>query len=237
MRPSAPRSVGGRQWRWPSIAFLVAGFVAAGAYAADVSPLLTTLSLALVGLGSFAALLIGPSWHRPVPRRPWTFLTAAAGLFLVGTLVRGWAVNQHGIVALAADFFTVPGYVFMIMALVGLIRARRSHERDAVLDVLIIGGAASVATILLLSSPAAISTRPVVVSILAVGYPLFDIVVLVLLVNLAFTTAVRQPSYLLLVGTITMLLIGDLAYAIIGHQGPARRAPPASTCRSCSASP
>jgi len=42
------------------------------------------------------------------------------------------------------------------------------------------------------------------------------VILLLLLVNIAFTTTARRPSYWLLVGMMVSLLLGDLAYAIIG---------------------
>jgi diguanylate cyclase (GGDEF)-like protein len=44
-------------------------------------------------------------------------------------------------------------------------------------------------------------------------------VLLLLLINLAFTTAARQPSFLLLMSMMALLLFGDLSYAIVGVWG------------------
>ena len=64
-----------------------------------------------------------------------------------------------------------------------------------------------------------VSDRPALVSALAGIYPLLDVVLLLLLVNLAFTTAVRQPSFRLLAAGVALLLVGDLGYATIGARG------------------
>lgn len=50
-------------------------------------------------------------------------------------------------------------------------------------------------------------------------YPLFDVVVLLVLLHLAFTTAVRQPAFWLLAGMLLALLAGDVGYALIGIDG------------------
>jgi diguanylate cyclase (GGDEF)-like protein len=57
------------------------------------------------------------------------------------------------------------------------------------------------------------------VSVLAGIYPLFDIVVLLFVLNLTFT-ATRWPfSLVTFIATMSLMLIGDLAYAIVGVSG------------------
>jgi Na+-transporting methylmalonyl-CoA/oxaloacetate decarboxylase beta subunit len=47
----------------------------------------------------------------------------------------------------------------------------------------------------------AIPGRPLLVGVLAGQYPLLDVVIVMLGVNLAFTTAIRQPSFMFLGAT------------------------------------
>ncbi|MEV4629588.1 EAL domain-containing protein [Micromonospora sp. NPDC049523] len=209
-----------------SVAFLAAGVVGALLYAANLSDHLGAALFGAVGVGTAVVLVLGPWWHRAVPRHPWYLLSAASTLFLVGALVRPWAADRSGLSALAADAFTVPGYLLMIIGVGGLLRARGGLERHAVIDGLIVCLGAACVSLLLLAVPAAsIQGRPVMVSALAGTYPVFDVVLLLLLVNLAFTTAARRPSYWLLVGMMTSLLLGDLAYAIVGLFGTLSGAP------------
>ncbi len=218
MRRSAPRHADGAG-AFGSVVFIAAGLVAAVVYAAPMTKDWSQVAFAAVGLGTMVALVVGPIWRHARPRRPWLLLSAASALFLAGALVRTWASHRTGLLAFAADMFTMPGYVLMIGGLAGLLRAR-GVERHAVIDGLIIWVGTALASILLLALPAAsIHGRTAGVSVTAGIYPMFDTVLVLLLVNLAFTTAVRKPAYLLLVGTITLLLGGDLAYAIIGVFG------------------
>jgi diguanylate cyclase (GGDEF)-like protein len=210
------------------LVYLTVGVVASIAYAfsetvtaagdSAATPVNDIISTA-IGLGAVVALFVGPRWHHARPLRAWTLLGAAAVVFLVGILVRPWAAAQTGIAAFAGDAFTVPGYLLMIAGLILLIRAR-GLERHAVADGLIVGVGAGLASFLLLAVPAAsVPGRNLAVSILAAVYPLFDVALLLILLNLAFTTAVRQTSFRLLVAMMILLLIGDIAYAIIGVQG------------------
>jgi diguanylate cyclase len=203
-----------------SVLFLALGLVAASVYLTTDSMAVSGLAIAAVGIGSAAALVVGPWRYRVRRRWPWTLLAIACLCFLVGALLRPWAAAQSGVAALAADAFTIPGYGVMFAGLAGFLRTRRGEKRHALIDGLIVGVGAGMATILLFSVPAAgITDRSVAVSGLAGVYPLFDVVLVLLVVNLAFTTVVRGPSYVMLIGSFGLLLVGDVAYAVIGRNG------------------
>lgn len=204
----------------PAWLYVLGGFLAAVLYVADLSNLLSGLIFITVAVAGVVGLVVGPRRHRTELRRPWHQFAVAIVLFTVGALLRPWASFQTGVAGLAADMFTVPGYVLMLLSLAGLLRARRAVERHAVIDGLIVCCGMAIVSILLFAMPAAtIQDRSVVVSVLAGIYPLFDTALVLLVVNLAFTTAVRRFSYLLLVVTMALVLVGDFAYAIIGRAG------------------
>ncbi|BCB87573.1 putative bifunctional diguanylate cyclase/phosphodiesterase [Phytohabitans suffuscus] len=178
------------------------------------------MPFAVMALAAVAAMLAAPRLHHASPQHPWYLLGAAGAAFLVGALLRPWSVERTGWQALLGDAFTVPGYLLMALSLVGLLVARGSLQRHAIIDGLIVCVGAALATTLLLALPAAsIDGRPPVVSVLAGLYPLFDVVLVLLLVSLAFTTTGRRPAYVLLLSGILLLLAGDLVYAIIGAAG------------------
>jgi diguanylate cyclase (GGDEF)-like protein len=202
------------------VPFLVLGLVAAAVYLTTDAMAVSGLALASVAIASAAALLIAPRWYGVERRWPWTLLAAACLAFLVGALFRPWASVQHGALAFTADAFTIPGYGLMFAGLAGFLRTRRGEKRHALIDGLIVGVGAGLAAALLLSVPAAgVEDRSAAISGLAFLYPLFDVVLVLLVINLAFTTVVRGPSYLLLIASMVMLLAGDAAYAIIGRTG------------------
>jgi len=204
------------------LVFTLCGVASTALYAANVAPL---AAYVVVGGGSVVALHVGPRWHRPEPRRPLTLMLGACALFLVGALVRPAVAHHSGLTALLADAFTIPGYLLLIGGLWRLLSARSGSAggalgRHAVIDGLIVGVGAGLASGLLLALPAAqIHNRPVMISVMAGLYPLLDAALVFLAANLAFTTALRQPSFLMLVGVILLILTGDVAYAIIGLDG------------------
>jgi diguanylate cyclase (GGDEF)-like protein len=199
------------------LAFVVAGLAATVLYAMDVA---ATVAFAAVGLGSVGAIFAGPVRYRVQPVRPWRLLAWAAVLFLIGALLRPLLVDATGPMILLADAFTVAGYLMMIASLATFLNARSGVERHALIDGLIVCIGAAVASTLLFALPAAsIQGRPIVVSVIAGLFPLLDAILLLLVVNLAFTTAVRRPSFVLLLGMMALIFVGDLAYSIIGTEG------------------
>ena len=198
--------------------FAVAGVLATALYLLDVSPVVNGACLLLIGGGTVWASFAGPRRQRAEPHAAWLPVGLASLCFLIGVLIRP-AVTAAGL-PLLADVATIPGYVLLVLFLGLLLRARRSLSRLVVLDGLIVALAGGLAATLLLAAPAAeVTGRPAVVSVLAGLYPLFDIVVLLFVVNLTFTATKWPVSLVTFLGTMTLLFAGDLAYAIIGVRG------------------
>jgi diguanylate cyclase (GGDEF)-like protein len=198
--------------------FALGGVAATAVYVLDLAPALNNACSLLVGVGTVVACFLGPRRLGAEPRRAWTFAATGALLFLIAMVVRPF-VTDAGL-PLIADTFFVPGYVLLWGFLGGLLRARQSLEWHTVLDGLIVCLAGGLASTLLLAIPAAeITDRSPVVSMLAGLYPLFDIVVLMLVLSLTFTARTWPVGLIALLGAMTLLLTGDLAYAIIGASG------------------
>ena len=178
------------------------------------------IAFAVVGIGGVASMVAGPRLNRTRPDRPWALIAAASAAWLVGAIVRPWAADQHGLLMAAADAFTMPGYALFIAGTAALLRARNGVDSHAVLDGLIVCVGAALLSLTAFAAPAVrVGGRPPLVSALAGVYPLLDIVVLLVLINLSFTTAVHQPSFRLLGSAVVLLLLGDLGYAAIGARG------------------
>jgi len=212
--------------------FALGGAAATAVYLLDLSPAVNGVCALLLGAATVAACTLGPRRLAAEPRHAWPLVGAASLSFLIGVILRP-IVAAAGL-PLIADAFTVPGYLLLCAFLVLVLRARQSLEWHAVLDGLIVCLSGGLAATLLLALPAAeVPGRPAVVSVLAGLYPLFDVVVLMLVLGLTFTARTWPVSLMALLGCMTMLLAGDLAYAIIG--APATCTPRrCSTRRSCS---
>jgi diguanylate cyclase len=224
VRSTAPPTDGRRQGQWR--VFAVAGVAATLLYVADLSPVVNTLAFALIGAGTVVACLVGPRRFGAEPRSTWSLIGAAALLFLVGVVVRPWAAGQLPPWSLLPDAATVPGYLVLGVFAVLLLQARQSIERHVVLDALIVCLAGGLASALLLAAPAAEAQHTsAVTSVLAGLYPLFDVILLLFVVNLTFTAITWPFSLVTLLGVLTLMLIGDLSYAVLGIFGKTYESP------------
>jgi len=224
VRSTAPPTGGRRPWQWQL--FATAGVAATVLYVAGVSDAIDTLAFLVVGVGTVVACFIGPRRYGAEPRQVWLLIGIAALCFLVGVVVRPWASGQPQPLPLLADAATIPGYLLLAAAAVILLRARQSVERHVVLDALIVCLAGGLASALLLAAPAAgVPGRSAVMSVVAGLYPLFDIMVLLLVANLTFTAITWPFSLVTWITTLCLMLIGDLAYAVIGVAGKTYASP------------
>jgi diguanylate cyclase (GGDEF)-like protein len=209
-----------RYGREASVGAAVTGLLLSVIYAFQFNPFVTGVCTGVVAVGGVACMLIGPNLHRPRSTLPWRLLATASSVFLGGLLLRPWATAQDGLAQATADVFTLAGYALMVATLVTLNRARGPLERHALADGIIVClGAGLVAALLFVVPALDISGRPKVISLIAGFYPLIDIVLLLLLLNLAFTTASKLASYRAFVIAMSALLVGDIGYAWIGARG------------------
>jgi diguanylate cyclase (GGDEF)-like protein len=194
-----------------------AGTTLAVLYAAQITEGLSAAATLVVGVGTCVVQAVGLRGN-PV-KTPWLLFLGMSLLFLVGLVVRPWSAEQSGAAALLGDAFTFPGYVLLALALWTILR-RLGLERHAVTDGVIVCLGAGLIAVELFALPAMrISDRPEFVSLLAGLYPLLDVVILLLVLNLAFSTATRLASFRFVAAAIVGLFVGDVGYAWIGAQG------------------
>ncbi|MEJ3744176.1 EAL domain-containing protein [Actinomycetes bacterium KLBMP 9797] len=209
-----------RSWLRSGV-FACAGLAVAVLYLLVPSTFAHATAFAVLGAGVVGALLVGPRVHRATPRWPWRMLALAGAAYVAAAVLRPPTVERGGAFELAADACALLGYACAILWIVGLLRIRGGIPRHAVIDGLIVClGAALVSTLLLAVPATEAPGRPLVVSVLAGLYPVFDVLLLLLMVNLAFTTAGRTPSYRMLLGATVAMLVGDVAYAVASASAP-----------------
>jgi diguanylate cyclase (GGDEF)-like protein len=215
---TAPPTRGRRWWK----VFGVAGVLATVLYTLNLAPAVNVAGFALIGIGTVWACFTAPRRFAAEPRAAWLFMGAASLCFLIGVVVRPMVVDRP----LIADAFTVPGYVLQGVFFTMLLRSRGSVTRHSVLDGLMVCLAGGLASALLLAAPAAaIADRPPIESVLAGLYPLFDVVLLALGINLSFTARTWPVSLTALVSGMALMVVGDVAYAVIGVQGKTYTSP------------
>jgi len=218
VRSTAPPTGSRRPWQWRF--FAVAGIVATVLYVSDLPDGTDTLAFAVIGIGTVLACFVGPRRYGAQPRRVWLLIGLAALCFLIGVVLRPSTAARPQPWPLLADAATIPGYVLLAIFAVMLLRARQSVERHVVLDALIVCLAGGLASALLLAAPAAeVPGRSAVVSVLAGLYPLFDVMLLLLVVNMTFTAVSWPFSLITWIATLNLMALGDLLYAVLGLSG------------------
>jgi diguanylate cyclase len=221
VRPPA-RSVGVlawvRQWLWGvPLAVAAAGVPV---YVTSASAQVRAATFLVVAVTAFASIVTGVTLHRPVGPVFWWLMATCAALFVVGALLRPWAVAHQGWAAATADVFTVLGYLACVAGLLGISGRHTRANTFALLDVLVATAGAGSAVVVFFVLPAlSIPGRPAWVSVLAGLYPLLDLVVFLVVLQLAFTTAGGTGSLRALAVGLVMLVVGDAGYAWIGTRG------------------
>ncbi|WP_229074111.1 EAL domain-containing protein [Actinoplanes sp. DH11] len=216
MQPALPPVIARRLWQ----VLAAGGLVATVLYALFPDSLISTVSFLVLGIATVTACFLGPRRWGAEPPTAWLLMGAGALTFLIGVLIRPSVTEQDMPWPLVADVFSFTGYMLLGIFLAMLLRQRSSLDRHAVLDGLIVTLAAGVTTTLLLALPAAATTgRPALLSLIQGTYPLFDVIILLLIVNLTFTAKSWPLSLTALTCTMLMLFAGDFAYAIAGVGG------------------
>lgn len=200
------------------MSWLLLGFsVAALAAFTLVDAVVQTIVFAVLAIVCVAALSSAVRINKPNLTRPWRLLTAAALLFLIGTVLRVALTGVGGpLTALWYTAFTLAGYACMATALAQFLRARRGDgdagsRTDAVV---VLVGAVIVAWAFLVVPTLAGEGGHTVVSAIGSIYPPIDALLLFLAVRLAFTDASRVPAFWLLLLTMLTLFVGDMGYAV-----------------------
>ncbi|GAA2708483.1 putative bifunctional diguanylate cyclase/phosphodiesterase [Actinoplanes palleronii] len=216
MRSVLPPGIARRQWQ----AMAAIGIVVLALYASRSASDMASASLVTLGVLTVVACFFGPRRWGAEPPVAWLLMAVAALLFLVGLVIRPIVTDLAMPLPLLADAASFTAYLLLGAFLFMLLRARQSLERHAVLDGLIVCLAAGLTSTLLLAAPAAaISGRPALLSIIQGTYPLLDVVLALLVINLAFTTKSWPVSMVALLVMMVGLFVGDTAYAIVGANG------------------
>jgi diguanylate cyclase (GGDEF)-like protein/PAS domain S-box-containing protein len=151
-------------------------------------------------------------------RLVWALLAVAQGSYLVADISYNIMSNSRGGVPLPsiADAFYLAFYPVAGLALLLLSQPRHGpRRRDAVIDALVAGTAATMILWILLR-PAIFGTDAGLgAQLVSLAYPAGDLVLLVLAVRLVLGPGRRSPAMVLLIASLSATIVADLAYAVI----------------------
>ncbi len=213
--------VGVRPALTPRVAWVHCGLGASMAAALVLlrSTELAAIPVAIVGLTTAVATVVGRVRNRPAVSRPWTLLAASCVLFVAAAVLRPTLAGT--VLSPLTDAVTLAGYGALLGGLIGLLRTRHSTSRATheLIDgavVLVSVGALAVDALTLPT----VRDNGLTVDVVLLGvYPVIDTIIVFVVLLLSWTSANRVLSFGLLGLALVSLLVGDVGYALLGTQG------------------
>ncbi|MFI5936397.1 putative bifunctional diguanylate cyclase/phosphodiesterase [Actinoplanes sp. NPDC051494] len=194
------------------------GAAAAALLAVGPEPLRVP-AMALCVLGGLAAMTYSQvRIVQPDQRAPWRWLLIAAWLFFAGIVIRavvpGAGASPPTAMALIPDAFVLPGYVLIGCGFGAMLQRRRAVEDDpARVDAVLVGLAAAFMSWTYLMAPSIEQAGLTPLRIANSFFPVIDVVLLVLIAQLALSGA-RAPSLWLLIGSASAMFAGDFVFML-----------------------
>lgn len=174
------------------------------------------VAFVVVGLLGVAAMVVGIRTHRPAAALAWYLLAAGQLVMVAGDAMFSWYAHVLGVEPFPspADVVYLSAYPFLVAGLVLLIRARRRGP-DPVgrLEAGIATAALGLLVYVFVAEPILLAGDPPVSTALALGYPVVDVLVIAALARLSLAPGARPVAYQLLVASMLLLLVADVAYA------------------------
>ncbi|MBL8776699.1 MAG: hypothetical protein JNK12_12225, partial [Acidimicrobiales bacterium] len=168
------------------------------------------------------AMWVGIALRRPRIVRPWRWLASGMTAWATADVVYaayGWFGHTDPGISVA-DALYVVGYVTVAVGLVAVIRARKpGGDLDALLDAGAVGVAALVMSWDLLIQPTIDPGAGLATTVLYALYPVFDVVLLALLVRLMLDTRLRSTPVVLFAIAVATWLVADAAYSTLAATG------------------
>jgi diguanylate cyclase (GGDEF)-like protein len=162
--------------------YLAIGIVALVVYLLLPDRALQRVVFVLFSASSVAAVCIGVRIHRPARSWSWLVFAVGLGLLTLGNIVWGWFMYTTGIIPVVsvADAAFLGGYVIVGLSLLTLLRGRvPDGDLNSVIDATIVTVGVGMLSWAFLMDPYLRGTDlPAINAIVAVAYPLVDVLLL-----------------------------------------------------------
>jgi diguanylate cyclase (GGDEF)-like protein len=212
----------------PAFMYLAAGVVVIAAYFVS-SAIVQVLIYQALGLGAAVSICVGVVRHRPAQRASWLLIAAGFVALFGGDLL--WNIYELVLHVIApfpswADASYLAGYVLIPLGLTLLVRTRNGgFSRSSLLDGCIVGVGVGVLFWVFFMAPSISGTNaPLLPQLIAVAYPIGDVVMLVAAARLALSGGTKNASFVFLLTGLLAFILADVAYAeiiILGNYYPA----------------
>lgn len=178
-----------------------------------------------IGLSGAVVIVLAARMHRPTQRLPWFLVAVGQTLFVAGDVITYNYERFFGTeppFPSIGDLFYLSVYPFLVAGILLLIRRRSSgSDRPSLIDSLIVGvGVGAMSWVFLIAPYIHDETLTNVQKLVAMGYPVMDLVLFTAFVRLAVGAGRRPAAFFLITGSVLVLFITDSVYAwIVLHGG------------------
>jgi signal transduction histidine kinase/ActR/RegA family two-component response regulator len=171
----------------------------------------------VIGFSGVVAMIVGIRMNRPTAVWAWYVLAIGQVLFVAGDV---FAYNYQALFGEAlpntsiADVFYLSCYPVTAVGLMLLIRWRNpGHDWASLIDAAVVTiGLALLSWIVLIEPLAHNTALPLGTKLVAIAYPLSDILILGVAVRLVVGTGVRSFAYYMVIGALVVVLAADSSY-------------------------
>jgi diguanylate cyclase (GGDEF)-like protein/PAS domain S-box-containing protein len=177
-----------------------------------------------ISISGVVAILVGVRLHRPKHVFPWYLFALGQALFTAGDII---TYNYPALFGTELPFPSIGDPVYLAvfpcvaLGLIRMIGSRSSwRDLDALIDGLIIAiGTAALSWEALLGPIARATDSSLDQKLVALAYPVFDLVLLTVVIRLAIGAGQRRLSLYLMLAGLLALLASDSVYSYLGIQG------------------
>ncbi|MBI2237205.1 MAG: EAL domain-containing protein [Actinobacteria bacterium] len=174
----------------------------------------------LIGFSSPAVILVAVRLHKPEQKLPWYLFALGQTLFIGGDIISYNYERFFGTelpFPALSDPFYLSVYPCLIAGILLLIRHRNpGRDRTGLIDSLIIAvGLGVLSWVFLIAPYAHDATLTLLQRLVAMAYPLMDLILLTVVARLAVGAGKRETSFKLLITAVVCLLITDAIYGWI----------------------
>jgi diguanylate cyclase (GGDEF)-like protein/PAS domain S-box-containing protein len=153
-------------------------------------------------------------------RLPWILIGAGQALFVLGDVITYHYDQLFGTelpYPSVGDLFYLSVYPCLIAGILLLVRRRSpGHDREGVIDSLIVAiGVGVLSWVFLIAPYTRDSSLSLLQKLVAVGYPVMDLMLITVAVRLAVGGGKRTPAFYLLLGGLVALFVTDSLYGVM----------------------
>jgi len=171
----------------------------------------------LVGASSAAAILIGVRKNRPNHAIPWYFFAGATATWVFADGLYSWYQDVAFTAPFPslADAFYLAVYPLFAIGLLMLGNARRPKQGPNGLDetLILTISVGLLAWVFLISPTWTAYEEPVFNRLVGIAYPLFDLLLFAVLMQLATSAGARNSSFRLVAGSVAAMVVADGVFA------------------------